>query len=426
MVCRSGKHSGEAVISVQHILDQKGDRVVSVSRDTVLSEISRILASERMGTVLVTDEHGLAGIISERDIIRAMSEHGAAAIELPAARIMSEGVITCTGEDSLAEILAQMSSHTIRHMPVLSNKQVVGLVSIRDILNFQQQMFVADIERRKQDSKALEEAFSNLEAAFEARTEEYRLARDAALDANRAKSEFLATMNHELRTPLNAIIGFSDVMRTEALGPIGSPRYQEYVSDINESGCLLLSLINDLLDMSKIESGKEELLEEAVGLQSAADIALKLVSDRVAKKNILVEMDIDAQIPLLWADERKIKQILTNLLSNAVKFTPDEGTVTVKAWCRPGSGFVIQVADTGIGIASEEIPKALSKFGQIGSSLSGNYDGTGLGLPLAKSYVELHGGSLDLQSELDVGTTVSLRFPASRIVADDREEEIVA
>ena len=426
MVRLSGNHGGEAVISVQHILDQKGHRVISVFRDTGLSEISTILASERMGTVLVTDEHGLAGIVSERDIIRAISEYGAAAMDLPAASIMHEGVITCTGEDSLAEILAQMSRHTIRHMPVLSHEQVVGLVSIRDILNFQQQMFVADIERRKQDSKALEEAFSNLEAAFEARTEEYRLARDAALDANRVKSEFLATMNHELRTPLNAIIGFSDVMRTEALGPIGSPKYQEYVRDINESGCLLLSLINDLLDMSKIESGKEELLEEAVKLQSAADIALKLVSDRVAKKNIRVEMDMGAQIPLLWADERKIKQILTNLLSNAVKFTPDEGTITVKAWCRPRSGFVIQVADTGIGMASDEIPKALSKFGQIGSSLSRNYDGTGLGLPLAKSYVELHGGSLDLQSEPDIGTTVSLRFPASRIVADDREEEIVA
>lgn len=389
-----------------------------------MSAVSKILSTERIGVVLVTDENGLAGILSERDFIRAMSEHGVTALDLSAESIMTGGVVSCTAGDSLADVLAHMSLQGIRHMPVLSGQRVIGLISIRDVLDFQQQMLMADIERRKEDAIALSEAFTNLEAAFEARTEEYRLARDAAQEADRAKTEFLANMSHELRTPLNAVIGFSDVMRTEALGPIGSPKYQEYVRDINESGHLLLSLINDLLDMSKIESGKEELVEESVTLQSSVETALKLVSDRIRKKDIVVEVDIDPTMASLWADERKVKQILTNLFSNAVKFTPNNGSISVKAWCRPESGFVVQVADTGIGIAPEEIPKALSKFGQIESSLSRDYDGTGLGLPLAKSYVELHGGSLDLQSEKDVGTTVSLRFPASRMIMENDAENV--
>lgn len=382
----------------------------------------KILSTEQVGTVLVIDDQGLAGIISERDVMRIMAEQGAKAVDLRADRIMTERVTTCTPEASLADVLAQMSRHAIRHMPVLAGQRILGLISVRDVLDFQQHLLMADIERRKEDEAALREAYNNLESAFKARTEEYRLARDAAQAANRAKSEFFANMSHELRTPLNAIIGFSDVMRTEAMGPIGSPKYQEYISDINESGQLLLSLINDLLDMSKIEAGREELIEEACAIKASTEGALRLVRDRITKKGIVVHVDIGADIPEIWADQRKIKQILTNLFSNAVKFTPDNGGITVRAWCRAESGFVVQVTDTGIGIAPEDIPTALSKFGQIDSTLSRSYDGSGLGLPLVKSYVELHGGSLDLQSEQGVGTTVSLRFPASRIVMDDGQE----
>ena len=382
-----------------------------------------MLSAEQVGTVLVIDDQGLAGIISERDIMRIMAEHGPKAVDLRADRIMTEHVITCTPEAGLADVLAQMSRHQIRHMPVAGGgRRILGLISVRDVLNFQQHLLMADIERRKEDEGALRDAYNNLESAFKARTDEYRMARDAAQTANRAKSEFLANMSHELRTPLNAIIGFSDVMCTEAMGPIGSPKYQEYISDINESGRLLLSLINDLLDMSKVEAGREDLIEEACAIRASTEGALKLVRDRIAKKGIVVHVDIGADIPQLWADQRKIKQILTNLFSNAVKFTPDNGGITVRAWCRAESGFVVQVTDTGIGIAPEDIPTALSKFGQIDSTLSRSYDGSGLGLPLVKSYVELHGGSLDLQSEQGVGTTVSLRFPASRIVMDDGQE----
>jgi signal transduction histidine kinase len=371
------------------------------------------------------DDGILAGIISERDIIAVIARDGSGLVDLTADHIMSRGVITCGIDTDLSDVLAQMSEHRIRHMPVVSEEKVVGLVSVRDVLDFQRQLLRADITRREQDRDALTEAYNKLESAFEARTEEYRIARDAAEAANQAKTEFLANMSHELRTPLNAVIGFSEVMRTEALGPIGSSQYHEYAKDINTSGRHLLSLINDLLDMSKVEAGKEELIEEAGTLESAVAHALRLLSDRIDTKEIATDLQIDQDMPLLWADQRKIKQILTNLLSNATKFTPRGGTITVKGWCRSDSGFVVQVADSGIGIAPEDIPKALSKFGQIDSNLSRDYDGTGLGLPLAKSHVELHGGSFDLQSEKGVGTTVTLRFPASRIVKD-KEREIVA
>ena len=235
--------------------------------------------------------------------------------------------------------------------------------------------------------------------------------------ANVAKSVFLANMSHELRTPLNAIIGFSDLIQTETFGPLGSPHYREYSKDINNAGQHLLELINDILDLSKIEAEKEELYEEALDIPSAIGSSLSLVRQRAEKNNIGLELKIEEDIPKLDADERKLKQILVNLLTNAIKFTKPGGSVTVNAWCRPNSGFVFQVVDTGIGIAPKDIPKALSQFGQVDGDLNRKYEGTGLGLPLTKALVELHGGSLDLQSEEGAGTTVSVRFPAWRIVS---------
>jgi signal transduction histidine kinase len=231
-------------------------------------------------------------------------------------------------------------------------------------------------------------------------------------------------MGHELRTPLNAIIGFSEVLNTEAFGPVGCPQYRDYAGDINEAGHLLLSLINDLLNMAKMESGKEELHEEQVDIAQTVRSTLKLVSGRAAKSNISLNHEVEQGMPPLWADQRKLQQILTNLLSNAVKFTEEGGRVSLKVWCRRESGYVFQVIDNGIGIATKDIQKALSQFGQIDSELSRKFDGTGLGLPLAKNLIELHGGSLDLQSEVGTGTTVTLRFPASRIMAEAGAENV--
>ena len=235
--------------------------------------------------------------------------------------------------------------------------------------------------------------------------------------ADRAKSEFLAAMSHELRTPLNAIIGFSEIIKEEVLGPVGSVKYREYSSDIHESGQHLLSLINDILDLSKIESGTDELQEDMIEIPEIVRSALMLVGERAEQGGIKLELDLPDQLPALRADERKLKQILVNLLSNAIKFTDAGGAVTLRAWCRMDSGYVFQIADTGIGIAPEDIPKALSHFGQVDGDLNRQYEGTGLGLPLTKALVEQHGGVLDLQSEVGVGTTVTVRFPAERIIA---------
>ena len=246
--------------------------------------------------------------------------------------------------------------------------------------------------------------------------EDLAVARDQAEGANRAKSDFLALMSHELRTPLNAIIGFSEIIKSEMMGPIGNPKYGEYASDVFDSGQHLLGLINDILDLSKIEAGKMELEEEDVDVAEVIGSCLRLVTERAAKGGVELITEVPDDLPALRIDERKLRQILLNLLSNAVKFTPDGGSVTVRSWFRSEDGFVLQVADTGIGIAPENIERALTPFGQVDSRLDRKYEGTGLGLPLTKSLIEKHGGSLDLQSKVGAGTTVTVRFPKERMV----------
>ncbi len=261
------------------------------------------------------------------------------------------------------------------------------------------------------------EQYNLVTAERELRDVQLTMAKEQAELANRAKSEFLAAMSHELRTPLNAILGFSEIIKNETLGPAGSLKYREYAGDIHESGQHLLDLINDILDLSKTESGTDELHEDKIEIPETIRSTLKLVGHRAEQGGVRVELEFPDQLPALRADERKLKQILVNLLSNAVKFTDAGGVVTLKAWCRMDSGYVFQIADTGIGIAPEDIPKALSRFGQVDADLNRQYEGTGLGLPLTKALVEQHGGVLDLQSEVNVGTTVTVRFPAERIVA---------
>jgi PAS domain S-box-containing protein len=244
--------------------------------------------------------------------------------------------------------------------------------------------------------------------------------RDQAKAANHAKSEFLAMMSHELRTPLNAVIGFSEVMKTEALGPIGSASYREFADDIYASGQHLLELINDILDLSKIESGKARLSEEEIEVAKLVGSVVTLVRESARANEIEIKLDCAADLPDILADRRKLKQILANLLSNGIKFTPAGGRVSLRAWCDADSGHVFQVADTGIGIALEDVPKALAPFQQIDSKLGRKHEGTGLGLPLTKALVELHGGTLDIESEVGVGTTVTLRFPSNRMIESMR------
>ncbi|ABS63550.1 integral membrane sensor signal transduction histidine kinase [Parvibaculum lavamentivorans DS-1] len=245
---------------------------------------------------------------------------------------------------------------------------------------------------------------------------ELLVALQSASSADQAKSQFLATMSHELRTPLNAILGFSEIMAAETFGPLNNARYSDYVQDIFKSGKHLLSLINDVLDFTRVDAGELHLHEEDIDLEEAVTDTIRMISAQAKAQNIALDYEIAADLPHLIADHRRIRQVLLNLLSNAVKFTPDGGEVHIGALVADGA-MLLRVTDTGIGIAAENIPLALERFGQIDSDLSRKYEGTGLGLPLAKCLMEHHGGCLDIASELGRGTTVTVTFPPERVVA---------
>jgi signal transduction histidine kinase len=237
--------------------------------------------------------------------------------------------------------------------------------------------------------------------------------------ANRAKSEFLSTMSHELRTPLNAIIGFAELMKLEALGPLGGEAYREYARDICLSGNHLLTLINDILDLGRIEAGKVELNEEIIRPTELFEAAARILRERAVNASVALDVADVEGLPNFRADRRKLLQILVNLLSNAIKFTPDGGNVGLTALVAETGEFVITVTDTGIGIAEKDMDKAMMPFGQIDSSLSRRHAGTGLGLPLTKNLVELHGGKFVLTSVPGNGTTVTVRLPTWRIVVPE-------
>lgn len=237
--------------------------------------------------------------------------------------------------------------------------------------------------------------------------------------AKRTKSEFLANMSHELRSPLNAIIGFSEIMKDELFGALGSAQYREYAVDIWSSGKHLLDLINDILDLSKIEAGRLDLMESRVDLGATISACIRLMAGRAQQGEVSVRSTLGSDGVVLWADERKIKQVLINLLTNAIKFTKPGGRVKIHVGDARDM-LDLRVTDTGIGMAKEDLPVALAAFGQIDSSLARKHEGTGLGLPLCKALVELHGGTLVIESEVGIGTTVIVKLPASRVVARPR------
>lgn len=272
--------------------------------------------------------------------------------------------------------------------------------------------------RAVQEARRLRAYVTELEETkrqLEKTSSELLVALKTASAADHAKSQFLATMSHELRTPLNAILGFSEIMKAETFGPLGNSHYKEYAGDIFRSGRHLLSLINDILDFTRADTGALQLHDEEVDVAEAIGDALRMIEAQAEGQRISLVTNFDRTLPHLRADHRRLRQVLLNLLSNAVKFTPDGGSVKVDAFGGP-AGLTIRVTDTGIGIAPEDIPVALERFGQIDSDLARKYEGTGLGLPLSKCLIEHHGGTLDIESEPGHGTRVTVTFPAERVV----------
>ncbi len=274
-------------------------------------------------------------------------------------------------------------------------------------------------DRATQEAARLRAHIARLESTqgeLEATSQHLRTALESAALANQAKSQFLATMSHELRTPLNAVIGFSEMMMSQAFGPLGNVRYREYAADIRSSGAHLLALINDILDLSRLDAGQLELNDEDLDPAELVAESVRMVRGQAQAAGLTLTQEVGTGLPLLRADRRRIRQILFNLLSNAIKFTPPKGCVIVSAFAE-GAELAISVADNGIGMAPEHIQRAFERFGQVDNSLSRKYEGAGLGLSIARQLAELHGGRLDLESEFDIGTRVTLIFPAERLIA---------
>jgi signal transduction histidine kinase len=257
---------------------------------------------------------------------------------------------------------------------------------------------IEDITQRKEAEIALIEAKLNSDLA------------------SRAKSEFLANMSHELRTPLNSIIGFSEIIKSEALGEIENKPYVDYAGDIHNSGTRLLNVINEILGISKIEAGERQLNETVVDISKITQTCIDLMANKIENRHIQVNNLIADTTPHIVAEELALKQILMNLLSNAIKFTPENGSITLSA-DYDGTDIRLSITDTGVGIDEVDIPKALSPFGQIDSTLARSNAGTGLGLTLVDSLIRLHDGSLELISQKGFGTTVTITIPEKRVAA---------
>ena len=321
------------------------------------------------------------------------------------------------GVSSGVDLLSQLKTEHPNLICVMMTAHIDTATAIRALRNGAYDYFDKTCEVRELLA-VLDRCFEKLLLQDETRKayEALHLAKEAAEVANRAKSEFLASMSHELRTPLNAVMGFSETMLKEILGPLHNDSYREYVKHIYESADHLLEIINDILDVSKAEAGKLELVEEAMDVKETIDAACELIRIRAEAGGVELICNTPAYLPCIYADQRKLKQIVLNLLSNAVKFTPVHGRVEISSELQPGVGLLIVVRDTGIGIAKNDIPRVLEPFVQVESSLSRRHEGTGLGLPLVDALTRLHGGQLRIESNLGVGTVVTVTFPPHRVL----------
>jgi len=303
---------------------------------------------------------------------------------------------------TLRDVLLRSGYRSLLAVPLLSEDEVVGALVINRRAPGEFPARTVELLRTFATQSALTIQNAKLFREIEDKRRELEI-------ANQHKDEFLASMSHELRTPLNAIIGFSEVLLERMFGEMND-KQEEYLNDILSSGRHLLSLINDILDLAKIEAGRMELEPTDFDLPQAIDNALILVRERAMRRGIALDRWIDPRLGAIRGDERKVKQVLVNLLSNAVKFTPEGGQIEVRAALTDGFAE-IAVADTGVGIAPEDYEAVFEEFRQVGTDYARKHEGTGLGLALARKFVELHGGTIWLKSEVGQGATFTFTIP---------------
>ncbi len=334
----------------------------------------------------------------------ANSTRGEIVVEVTYRDIIQESIFVGFGALALAALVVI----AVRAIPI---RALRGMVTR---LDESQSARSATEDKLRAHVQELEETREALQLS----TERMRTALESAAESSQAKSQFFASMSHELRTPLNAIIGFSEIMSNSLFGPIGNERYCDYVDLILKSGRHLLSLVNEILDLSKASSGKLDLNDGEVDLSLLVRDVIRTMQATADKAKVKLISQVGSDLPCLRADPQRLMQVLLNLVSNAIKFNVEDGSVRIHADFDPDDGFKIKVIDTGIGIAQENIPKALERFGQIEDSWTRRHEGTGLGLPISKRLIELHGGTLMLTSAVGEGCTVTLWFPPERVIED--------
>jgi len=363
-----------------------GDAYALLAADEDLPGLAIIEDGAIVGSI---DRHSLLTTFA-RPVVRDVYERR------PVALLMDRAPLIVDPDTSITDLSERIGrdkpSALMSGFIVARDGQFIGMGSVLDILQLQ----VAEGRQRGQELEA---------------------ARMEAVRADAAKSQFLANMSHELRTPLNAVIGFADIIQGEMFGAGEAAwnRYKDYAGDIGASGRFLLDVINDILDLTKAAAGKAELREDRMSVTQVINGVGRFFRERAQEAELTLEIRGPEEDVELWADETKLKQVLLNLVSNAIKFTPAGGRVSVRADIRADGGLAMTVADSGIGIAMADLDRIFQPFVQVDSSLSRRHAGTGLGLPLARSFVELHGGTVEIDSEPGAGTRATVLLPAARV-----------